>query len=300
MDWSALKDFVAVVETGSLSGAARRLKTSQPTVGRRIEQLEQQLDTILFNRSAQGLVLTETGEQILENARRMEEESLAIERMARGANQQIEGTVRISLTECIGIHWLSDKLPEFHTRFPTLRLEVNVNNCNVNLLKREADIAVRMARPKQPDLVTRRAGELRFGLYGSHEYLKQHGKPTQFSHIRNHYHIGHDQEITDYPIIRRFERLFKTGHIVYRSNSHTGQLEATANGLGLGILACFYADRDSRLCRVLTNEIDYSLDVWLVTHTEIAKNVRIRTVFDFLGEELEKDNNLLAGKPGKK
>jgi len=299
MDWSALKDFVAVVETGSLSGAARHLKTSQPTVGRRIEQLEQQLDTILFNRSAQGLVLTETGEQILENARRMEEESLAIERMARGANQQIEGTVRISLTECLGVHWLSDKLPEFHTRFPTLRLEVNVNNCNVNLLKREADIAVRMARPKQPDLVTRRAGELRFGLYGSHEYLKQHGKPTQFSHIRNHYHIGHDQEITDYPVIRRFERLFRTGHVVYRSNSHTGQLEATANGLGLGILACFYADRDSRLYRVLTNEIDYSLDVWLVTHTEIAKNVRIRTVFDFLGEELEKDNSSLAGKPGK-
>ena len=298
MDWSSLRDFVAVAETGSLSGAARRLKISQPTVGRRIEQLEQQLNTILFNRSAQGLVLTETGEQILANARRMEEEALTIERMAMGANQQIEGTVRISLPECLGIHWLSNKFPEFHMRFPTLRLEVNVNNRNVNLLKREADIAVRMARPKQPDLVARRIGQLRLGLYGSLEYLKQHGTPTQFRDIKHHYHVGHDQEIADYPLMRRFERLFRPGRIIYRSNSHTGQVEATANGIGLGVLACICADVDYRLCRVLANEIYYSLDIWLVTHTEIAKNARIRTVFGYLGEELEKDGGRLAGISG--
>ncbi|TNF97858.1 MAG: LysR family transcriptional regulator, partial [Gammaproteobacteria bacterium] len=141
MDWRALQDVVAVAETGSLSAAARRLNVSQPTVGRRIEQLELQLGAVLFNRTAQGLSLTKVGENIINHARRMEEEALAIERTASGANQQLQGNVRISLIEDLGIGWLPEKLKAFHAQFPQLSIDVNIDNRDVNLLRREADIA---------------------------------------------------------------------------------------------------------------------------------------------------------------
>ena len=177
MDWRALQDVVTVAETGSLSAAARRLNVSQPTVGRRIEQLEEQLGALLFNRTARGLVLTKVGEGILGHAKQMEEGALAIERIATGANQELQGNVRISLIEDLGIQWIPQKLNEFHKEFPQLAIEVNIDNRNVDLLRREADIAIRLARPEQADLICRKAGMLHFGLYASQSYLDEYGIP---------------------------------------------------------------------------------------------------------------------------
>ena len=295
MDWTAIQDFVAVAETGSLSGAARRLNVSQPTVGRRIEALEEQLNVMLFNRSAQGLRLTQAGELMLGNANRMQEEALLIERLATGVNQQLEGTVRISCVESLGLHWLPKILPEFFRHFPALKLEVNVDNRNVNLLKREADIALRMARPKQLDLVTRYAGEMRYGLYASSDYLEINGIPIRIRELRQHYYVGYEYETVDDSIIKKFERLFQKERILHRTNSQVGQLEATAAGIGVGVLACFYADHDERLQRILPSDINYKRDIWLVTHAEIARNARIRSVFDFLGKSLDEDQEKLSG-----
>ena len=294
IDWGSLKDFVVVAEAGSLSSAARRLGVSQPTVGRRIDQLEKQLNAALFSRTPRGLVLTETGEQILERARRVEEEALAIERMAAGANQQLEGTVRISLTEDLGTWWLPDKLAKFHAQYPALRIEANLNNRMVNLVRREADIAIRLSRPQQPDLIARKVAVLAYGLYASHTYLARHGEPSGWRDLRHHYHVGFEHAIADMPAIERMERFFGADRIRHRSNNYPAQLEATAAGLGIGAHCRFQANRDERIQRVLRDVADHRRDVWLLTHTDMRRSARIRAVYDFLAEALNNDRALLA------
>ena len=295
MDWSGLRDFVAVADTGSLSAAAVRLNVSQPTVGRRIEQLETELKAVLFIRTPRGLTLTPAGENIIEIARRMEEEALTIERTATGVNQQLEGTVRISLTEDLGVGWLPDKLPMFHERYPNLVIQININNKNVNLLRREADIAVRLARPKQVDLVARKVEELHFGLYASRAYLVTHGPPKTVRDLSRHYHVGFDEDPTYPDAIRKLERLFGRDHIRHRTNSHLGQIEASAAGLGIGALCCLRADADQRLQRVLPDIFNYVREIWLVVHTDISRSARIRAVFDFIGDTLNEDTPRLRG-----
>lgn len=295
MDWRALQDAVTVAETGSLSAAARRLNVSQPTVGRRIEQLEAQLGAQLFNRTAQGLTLTQVGESILNHARLMEEEALAIERIATGANQELQGNVRVSLIEDLGIKWLPQKLSEFHVEFPELAIEVNIDNRNVNLLRREADIAVRLGRPEQGDLICRKVGMLNFGLYASQSYLDEHGIPERTTKLKDHYHVGFDEEMGRTPMVKKLESLFKQDHIRHRSNSHMEIVEATIAGLGCSALCCFIGNPHPSLRRVLKNEIDYGREIWLVTHAEINSSARIRAVFDFLGKALEEDAKRLTG-----
>ncbi len=295
MDWRAIQDVVTVAEAGSLSAAACRLNVSQPTVGRRIEQLEAQLGARLFNRTVRGLTLTAVGENILNHAKQMEEAALAIERIATGSNQELRGNVRISLIEDLGIQWLPQKLTDFHKRFPQLAIEVNIDNRNVNLLRREADIAVRLARPEQADLICRKAGMLHFGLYASKSYLDEHGLPESRADLRDHYHVGFDEEMGRTALIRKFESSFDQGNIRHRSNSHMEIIEATRAGLGCGIICCFIADPLPDLGRVLIKEIDHAREIWLVTHADINKSARIRTVFDYLGKALEEDADRLKG-----
>jgi DNA-binding transcriptional LysR family regulator len=295
MDWRAIQDVVTVAETGSLSAAARRLNVSQPTVGRRIEQLEEQLGALLFNRTARGLVITKVGEGILSHARQMEEGALAIERIATGANQELQGNVRVSLIEDLGIQWIPQKLYEFHKEFPQLAIEVNIDNRNVDLLRREADIAIRLARPEQADLICRKVGMLHFGLYASHSYLDEHGIPEKRADLKNHYHVGFDEVMARGPNVKKLEALFNQGNIRHRSNSHMEMVEATRAGLGCTALCCFIGDSHSDLQRVLVNEIDYAREIWLVTHAEINSSARIRAVFDFLGKALEEDVDSLKG-----
>lgn len=295
MDWRALQDVVIVAETGSLSAAALRLNVSQPTVGRRIEQLEEQLGTMLFNRTARGLSLTKVGEDILNHAKQMEEGALAIERVATGANQDLQGNVRISLIEDLGIQWLPQKLRAFHKEFPQLAIEVNIDNRNVNLLRREADIAVRLARPEQVDLICRKAGILHFGLYASQAYLDEHGLPRRMTDLKDHYHVGFDDDMGRTALVKKFEASFDQGNIHHRSNSHMEIIEATRAGLGCGVLCCFVANRLPDLRRVMDKTIDYGREIWLVTHADIRNSARIRTVFDYLGKALEEDGDRLKG-----
>ena len=295
MDWRALQDVVTVAETGSLSAAARRLNVSQPTVGRRIEQLEEQLGALLFNRTARGLVITKVGEGILSHAIQMEEGALAIERIATGANQELQGNVRISLIEDLGIQWIPQKLNEFHKEFPQLAIEVNIDNRNVDLLRREADIAIRLARPEQADLICRKVGMLNFGLYASQSYLDEHGTPVRRADLKEHFHVGFDEEMGHSPRVKKLEALFNQCNIRHRSNSHMEMIEATRAGLGCTALCCFIGDTHPDLQRVLVNEIDYAREIWLVTHAEINSSARIRAVFDFLGKALEEDEAWLKG-----
>ena len=173
LDWTALRDFLAVAETGSLSRAARRLGVSQPTLTRRMAALEERLRTELFRRTPRGVELTEAGESILPAARQMEQEAHAVELAISGRDAALAGLVRVTATEGLGIHWLTPALAEFQLAHPAIEIQLLLQNQVLNLLQREADIAVRLSRPLQSDLVARKVGELAFGLYASREYLDE-------------------------------------------------------------------------------------------------------------------------------
>lgn len=300
MDWSILRDFIAVAETGGLSQAARRLRVSQPTLSRRIAQLEAQLKAQLFQRTPRGLLLTDAGESVLAGARRVEEEALAIERQADAAQQTLTGTVRISVTEGLGALWLPKRLAAFHAKYPGVCLEVLVDNRAANLMRREADIAIRMFRPDQPDLIARQVGEIVMGLYGSRDYLAQHGTPTTVLHLKNHYLVGFDESMSQRnKAVERLERCFTPEKIVHRSSSFIGQLSATQAGIGLGVHDCFLADANPDLQRIMPDQFDHRMEIWLVTHADMRRSARIRAVYDFLAAELVAEQAKLTGKPVK-
>ncbi len=298
MEWGALRDVVAVAETGSLSAAARQLHTSQPTIGRRIEQLEQQLNTLLFNRTSKGLILTPVGEQILSHALNMAESANAIERIASGADQRLVGVVRTTMTDQMGNYWLPTKLAEFHARFPGLRLEVVVENRTLDLFKREADIAVRFRRPQQLDLVIRKSINYHYGLYASTAYLDKHGRPRTFKDLQNHHFISYDETIFNNAALKRLEGIFGEANILQRYTSNTGVINALKQDFGLSPVGCYFADKEDALERLMPEQLDHAFTAWVVTHADLFKSARIKAVFDFLIEKLAEDAVLFSGHVG--
>ncbi|MFT7459008.1 MAG: DNA-binding transcriptional LysR family regulator [Planctomycetota bacterium] len=295
MEWSALRDVVAVAETGSLSAAARRLGTSQPTMGRRIEHLEQELETLLFNRTSKGLSLTPIGEQILSYAKNMGESANAIERIASGADQRLEGVVRTTMTDQMGNYWLPTKLPEFHARYPGLRLEVVVENRTLDLFKREADIAVRFGRPHQLDLVVRKSINYHYGFYASTTYLEKHGRPESLKDLPAHRFISYDETIFRNAALTRLEGIFGESNILQRYTSNSGIISALKQDLGLSVVGCYFADKEPSLERLMPERFDYSFEAWLVTHADLYKSARIKVVFDFIFEKLAEDQEFFSG-----
>jgi DNA-binding transcriptional LysR family regulator len=297
LDWSVLRDFIAVAETGGLSQAARRLRVSQPTLSRRITALETQLKAQLFQRTPRGLVLTDAGEHVLAGARRIEEEALAIERQAEAAQQTLTGTVRISATEALGALWLPSRLADFHHKFPGVCVEVLVDNRAANLVRREADIAIRLFRPDQPDLIAKHVGDIVMGLYGSKDYFARHKAPTTLAHLKHHALVGFDESMgARNKAVQRLERCFSPEKIIHRSSSFIGQLSATRAGIGLGAHDCFFADTEPTFQRVLPQFFDHRMEIWLVTHADMRRSGRIRAVYDFLAAALQADQVRLAGR----
>jgi len=295
LDWSALRDFLAVAKTGSLSRAAQTLNISQPTLSRRIAALEEQLGARLFVRTPRGLLLTDDGEAVLEGARRVETEALAIERTADAAQQTLTGLVRISLTEGLGTMWLPQKLATFHQLHPGLCVEILVDNRAVDLVRREADIAVRMFRPQQPDLIAKHVGDVVMGLYGSRAYLKEHGTPERAEDLKKHILVGFEEGMGCNPAVQSLESHFERDKIIHRSNSFLGQLAATRSGIGLGVHDCFLADALPELVRLMPRYFQHKLEVWLVTHPDVRRSARIRAVYDFISAAFAEDRALLMG-----
>jgi DNA-binding transcriptional LysR family regulator len=298
LDWTALRDFLAVAETGSLSRAARRLGVSQPTLTRRMAALEARLRTELFRRTARGVELTEAGELVLPAARQMEQEAHGVEIAISGRDAALAGVVRVTSTEGLGIHWLTPALAEFQLAHPAIEIQLLVQNQVLNLLQREADIAVRLSRPLQPDLVGRKVGELGFGLYASKEYLARRGRPAALKDLARHRSVAFDESarwLTGPGA--ELERALSAASVAYRANSGQAQLAAIRAGCGIGVAVRFLARRHADLERVLP-DVELSLELWLITHPAMRRSARIRAVFDFLSQRFEASRELLAGTGG--
>jgi DNA-binding transcriptional LysR family regulator len=296
LNWSALKDFLAVAEHGTLSEAARRLGVSQPTLTRRMAALEESLGAELFQRGPRGLTLTDTGDALLEPVRQMQAGAQAVELVAEGRDLSLAGLVRLTATEGLAVDWLPAELLAFRRLHPQIDVEVIAQNTTLNLLRREADIAIRLGRPRQVDLVARRVGDLVLGLYASRDYVAQRGAPATVADLLGHDAVAFDEAEGYTGAGSWLEEKLYGAHVGFRANTLSAQRAAIRAGFGIGGQARFIAERDPELVRVLP-EVDIRFEIWLVTHPGLRHNARIRALYDFLAERLIAAAALLGGDP---
>jgi DNA-binding transcriptional LysR family regulator len=283
-DWSLMRSFLAVIERGSLLAAARQLGVSQPTLGRHVAELERQLGTMLFERTGRGLVATPAARSIADRARAMADNAEAIGRALTGQSKQLSGSVRITASQTVATYLLPPLLARFRAREPSIAIDIIASNAVSNLLRREAEIAVRMVRPAQSSLVARRVGEVQIGAYARKDYLRRRGMPGKPGEILHHDLIGLDR---DESIIRTFAALghrIERDSFMFRSDDHLVLWQALCAGLGIGFAATWLADREPSLERVLPDLPMPRLPVWLTVHREIRSSARIRALYDLLGE----------------
>jgi DNA-binding transcriptional LysR family regulator len=283
-DWSLMRSFLAVIERGSLLGAARQLRVSQPTLGRHVAELERQLGIMLFERTGRGLVATAAARAIADQARAMADNAEAIGRTLTGQSKQISGSVRITASQTVATYLLPPLLARFREHETGIATDIIASNAVSNLLRREADIAVRMVRPAQSSLIARRVGEVQIGAYARKDYLRRRGPPGEPGEMMRKDLIGLDR---DESIIRAFAALghrIERDSFMFRSDDHLVLWQALCAGLGIGFAATWLADREPSLERVLPDLPMPRLPVWLTVHREIRSSARIRTLYEFLAE----------------
>lgn len=294
VEWSDIAIFLAIADEGSLSGAARRLGVSQPTVGRRLSALEESLASTLFVRTAKGLVPTDIGLTILENARRMNEEAQAIGRIADGSNRGLSGPVTISVAEGIAHLWLTPLLRDFLRIYPDIEIRIRVENEAADLVQREADVALRLFRPVQNSLIARKLAIIRRGIFASKDYLDRNGRPESLADLRNHAIIrAGDLRQAVWRNARAIGEL--EGRTVLVSNSLETTLTALRAGLGIGIHALAWAGAYPELERLFPDLDLGETECWIVTHEELKTSARIRAIFDFISERMIDHAPVLAG-----
>ena len=285
-DWHLFRAFLAVVREGTLSSAARVLGTTQPTMGRQVAALEFALGVKLFIRSLDGLAPTEAGTRLIPSAEVMAAAVDAALRSASGDIEEERGTVRITASEVIGGEVLPPILAGFQSLNPRISVELALSNRNEDLLRGDADIAVRMVRPKQGALVAKRIGRVDIGLYAHRRYLKARTMPRKLEDLRQHALIGFDRERAYAPVLERMGVTFTRDTFAFRSDSDLAQLAALRAGLGIGVCQLGIARRQKNLVPLLHSELSFPMEVWLVMHRDLRSSRRIRLTFDHLAAEL--------------
>lgn len=280
-DWDGYRALLAVLREGSLSAAARVLDVAQPTVRRRIEALERALGTALFTRAPGGLQPTETAEALRGHAEAMALAAEALVRAASGPAGRVAGTVRISASEVIAVEVLPPILATLTAAHPELTIELSPSNRREDVLRREADVAVRMVRPDQEALVARRIGVIPLGLHAHRDYLARRGVPRSLEEAASHTLIGveHGNPVLDALRKIGFDLPLRAFHL--RTDSDLAQLAAIRAGVGIGVCQIGLARRDPALVRVLPG-FRHDLATWVVCHGDLRHVARIRTVFDAL------------------
>jgi DNA-binding transcriptional LysR family regulator len=286
IDWALWRSFLAIFREGSLAGAARALGVAHPTVRRHLDDLEASLGTPLFVRSPSGLVATELALSLQEAAQTMESAAALLVRTASADSGLIAGTVRISASEIMGVEVLPPILSGLKVTNPGLAFELSLSNDIEDVLRHDADIAVRMSRPTGDGLVTRKIGVIRLGLYAHQSWISRHGEPVRLQDlISSGGLIGYDK---DPAILRALETLglhATSTDFGFRSDSDLAQLAALRAGLGVGVCQRMIAARDPQLKQVLPN-FTHDLEAWLVTHPNLRSQRRVRATLDGLASGL--------------
>jgi DNA-binding transcriptional LysR family regulator len=290
LDWGHLRFFLALARTGSLSRAAKALGVDRNTVARRVAALEEELHVQLYERGPQGWIRTAAGEELAALASRVEEDVLAMARHADARDTEVKGTVRLTAASHVAARLLAPAVPALRERHPHLVLEIAVDQRPFDLTRREADLAVRMGRPRDSSLVTRKLSDVAFCLYASPAYL---GRRRAVDLAKDAF-VGFDESLASAPQERWLGRVAPERRVVFRCNS-TAALEAAAGAaLGVAVLPCFVADRDPALVRLEGPEPPPH-ELWLLVHGDLRRTPRVRAVIEWLDGLVAAARPALAG-----
>jgi DNA-binding transcriptional LysR family regulator len=280
--WELLRAFLAVMRGGSLSAAARALDVAQPTVRRQVEALESCLGAVLFTRSKAGLAPTEAAVAAMAYVEVMASNAEALGRSISGSARSERGTVRVTCSEVLGVEALPAMLVSLRERHPHIDVELVATNRREDLLRREADVAVRMVRPTQAALLAARVGSLPIGLFARDTYLAAHPAPVRLRDLATqHALIGPDRDRSMLDALRAKGLEVDPGQLALRTDSDLAALAAVREGLGIGACQLAIARKTPALRRVLPS-ITFELEVWVVMHEDLAGVRRVRAVFDHL------------------
>ncbi|WP_109126876.1 LysR family transcriptional regulator [Dyella sp. C11] len=285
--WELYRSFLAVMREGSLSGAARTLGMTQPSLGRHMRELESALGAPLFARSPQGLVPTDLARELVPHAQAMASASAALRRTASAGKGEVSGTVRVTASEVMGAEVLPAMLAAFRERHPDIVIELVLSNGTADLLRRDADLAVRMVQPTQDALVARHVGRVELGLFAHQRYLDTHGHPQHPDDLSGHALVGFD---TETPYIRRMRPPgvpYTREHFALRTDSDLAALAAIRAGFGIGFAQVSLMRRDAQLVRLMATELSFPMDTWVVMHEDLRSSLRVRRLFDHLATALE-------------
>jgi len=275
-----------VADTGFLSGAARSLGLSQPTVGRHVQIIEDTLGADLFMRQARGMALTEFGATLLEPARAMRNAAESLSRAAAGGETEMAGTVRITASLFVSHHILPKIIAAIRRDHPEIQIDLVASDQSENLLFREADIAVRMYRPKQLDMIARHIGDVKLSAFASKSHLQQHGRPESQDDFLSHDIVGYDRNEEIIQGFRGAGVKIDRSFFPVRTDNQTVYWEPVRAGCGLGFSQCLTGHNDPTLEELhLPFDIPV-LEIWLTAHEKVRKNPRVACVWDILANQM--------------
>ncbi len=293
MDWNDLKYVKAIAEAGNVAEASNKLNLHQSTVFRRLNTLEKNLGVRLFERLPTGYVMTEAGEDFCQAAERVEADISAVFRRISGQDMRPSGTVTITMTDALLVKLLAGCLAEFRLVYPEIELEVLVSKEELNLTKRDADIAIRATKHPLETLVGRRVSRVAIAVYGSKEYLRTH---PNLSNLNQHDWVGFDESVIDSATAGWLKHTVPDIKFSYRINSCMGILAAVKENAGLALLPCYLGDSDPLLIRVSLPIPELEKQLWILTHEDLRYVTRIRTFIDFVASFLTRKIDLIEGR----
>lgn len=297
LSWDHCRSFLGVWRTGSLSAAARASGLTQPTVARHITQLEEALGGgALFIRSPHGLSPTDLAGTLIPHALTMEASAAAMVRSASGADGEIAGTVRLSASQVIGVEVLPPLLTRIGAAHPGIDFELVATNETSDLLRRDADIAVRMVRPAQGALVAQKAGDIQLGMYAHTDYLARRGRPDSIDALPGHAIVGFDRQTAGLQALQNIGMPLTREIFAFRTDNDVAQLAAIRAGFGIGICQTNFARRDPNLVRLFPEEMSFNLETWITMHEDLRGNRRMRLVFDHLVADMTAYAKASAGR----
>lgn len=286
LDWNQLKAFLETAETGSLSAAARKLGLTQPTLSRQVAAIEQSMGVTLFERVGKSMALTPTGLDLLEHARAMGAAAEALSLAATGSSQAVRGVVSVSATDVVASVLLPPLVKKLHDQEPGITIDVIPSNALSDLLRREADIAIRHVKPEQPDLIARLVREASAHFYASESWVNAHGHPRSAEDAARLSFVGSDRSGQYLGYLRTHGLPLSEANFSCYADHSVAHWALVRQGMGIGVMMEEIALATPGMVRVLDDLPPVRFPIWLVTHRELRTSKRIRMVFDALAQGL--------------
>jgi len=285
-EWDDVRFFLAVAREGTLTMAARRLRTDHTTVGRRIRSLEEHLAAKLFDRHTTGYTMTPLGDAFLKHAERMEGVAVSAQTVLEEMNRPMSGIVRIGATDGFGTYFIAPRLGKLSQLHPELEVHLLAMPRIFSLSRREADLTIGLTQPAEGRLYSRKLIDYELGVYASTDYLAGHKAIRRVEDLRRHAFISYVDEVMYAKELNYIPRVDPMIRPMLKSSNPIAQLKAVVSGYGLCVLPCFMADPEPTLKRVLSDKIVLRNTFWLMTHADLRRLSRVRMVAEFIHREV--------------